>query len=75
MHINSIVRNSIEIISQKTLYHGGIRKRVFCSWGGCDVHKCRNLHFGREVVGQILILKFRAKVYLEITDKNLRADI
>jgi hypothetical protein len=32
----SILHNSC--VLPKTLYPGGIRTRVFCSWGGCNVH-------------------------------------
>jgi hypothetical protein len=34
----SIVHNSIDMFSLKTLYPDGIRTRVFCPIGGCDVH-------------------------------------
>jgi hypothetical protein len=38
MYIKLITHNSIVMFSQKILHPGGIRTRVFCSWGGCDVH-------------------------------------
>jgi hypothetical protein len=37
MHIKPTVNNCIAMLSHKTLHPGGIRTRVFCSWGGCDV--------------------------------------
>jgi hypothetical protein len=33
----SMKHNRISLISLKTLYHGGVRTRVFCSQGGFDV--------------------------------------
>jgi hypothetical protein len=33
-----ITHNSFALFSLKTLYPGGIRTRVFCSWSGCDVY-------------------------------------
>jgi hypothetical protein len=32
--VKSIIYDSIALFSLKTLYPGGIRTRVFCSWGG-----------------------------------------
>jgi hypothetical protein len=37
MHIKSIVHNNIAMNSYKILHPGGIRTRVFCSRGECDV--------------------------------------
>jgi hypothetical protein len=37
-HIKSIIHNSMSVFSLKTSYPGGIRTRVFCSGGECDVH-------------------------------------
>jgi hypothetical protein len=39
--IKSIIHDSIALFSLKTFYHGGIRTRIFCSRGGCDVHAAR----------------------------------
>jgi hypothetical protein len=38
MYLKSILHNTIAMFSQKTSYPCGIRTRVFCSWGECDVH-------------------------------------
>jgi hypothetical protein len=42
MHINSIVQNGIVLIFLKTFYPGGIRTRIFCSWGGRVVHLAKS---------------------------------
>jgi hypothetical protein len=38
IHKLCILPNSMAMFSLKTLYPGGIRTRVFCPWGGCDVN-------------------------------------
>jgi hypothetical protein len=38
MHINLFYTQQHCYVSLKTLHPGGIRTRVFCSWGRCDVH-------------------------------------
>jgi hypothetical protein len=38
VHIKSIKHISIAMFTLRTLNPGVIRTRVFCSWGGCDVH-------------------------------------
>jgi hypothetical protein len=39
MHTKSSTHNGIVMFPLKHyMYHGGIRSRVFCSCGGCDVH-------------------------------------
>jgi hypothetical protein len=38
MHIKSITHDIVAMFTSKSIYPGGIRTRLFCWWGGCDVH-------------------------------------